>query len=164
MSEQQSEEGSQRPPITERPRRPDGSFMTNKEYDEFVKSQRLEQVESRQKESMSHLVDSNKALMRGTGFTEDSFKGMDALAINKFLTNYHDSRQGQAPPEGAPKPSPNTPIIGTPVGSGRREQPIDPFISIDPKKREIEFEAPASLVYGIHSNRQEAKRKWWVQQ
>lgn len=153
-NEQQGSEGG-RPPVSQRPRRDDGSFMTNKEYDEFIKSQQLERAESRNKESNSHLIESNKALMKGTRFTEGYFEGMDVMQINKFLTNWHaknDSSESET--------TSNTPILGTPVGSGKTTYGIDPFISIDPKRKEINFEAPASLVFATHPNKNEAKKQW----
>lgn len=151
--EQQGQEPNQRPPPSQRPRREDGGFMSNKEYDDWIKSNKLEKAEAKQKESMEHLKDSNKALMRGTRFTEEHFKGMSPLAINKFLTNFH-AKEPDAP-------APNTPIIGTPIGSGTQKHAIDNYITIDPKERRIDFEAPGSVVFATHPNKNEARKQWW---
>ena len=93
----------------------------------------------------------NEVLMKNTLFTEKTFSGMDPQQINKFLVNYHQTK---------PKGTPNSPIIGTPVGSGNAPDPIDAFLKFDGIKKEIEFSAPASLIYGKSKNKEEALKKW----
>jgi hypothetical protein len=101
------------------------------------------------------LIANNKALMQGTMFTEKNFKGMSQIAINKFLLNFRNKKKEEPDEEDS-----NSPIVGTPVGSGRQKMYIDQFLTMDPKMKRIDFEAPASIVFGQHKNRKEAENKW----
>lgn len=102
------------------------------------------------------LIANNKTLMRGTLFTEKSFQGMSPEQTNKFLLNYHNQKKkGVSEEEDS-----NSPIVGTPVGSGRPKMFIDKFLSMDPKNKKIEFEAPGSVVFGKVKNRKEAENRW----
>ena len=83
-------------------------------------------------------------------FTDKTFEGMDPKQINKFLVNYHQTK---------PKNTPNTPIVGTPLG-GKGKDPIDDYLKFDAIKKEIEFSAPASVVFGKSKSKEEALRKW----
>lgn len=98
----------------------------------------------------------NKTLMRGTLFTEKTFQGMRPEQINRFLLNYHNQKKKDIPDEG----DSNSPIVGTPVGSGRPKMFIDQFLTMDAKNKKIEFEAPGSIVFGQVKNKKEAENKW----
>ena len=98
----------------------------------------------------------NKTLMRGTPFSEKTFQGMTPNAINKFLLNWHEGRRER----GEDTPAPNTPIVGTPVGSGNPKMPIDDFLTMDAKNQKIYFEAKASKVFSKAKNKEEAYNKW----
>lgn len=150
MSEQTSANStpSEEPKIN-RPRRSDGTFMSNTE---------IEALDKQSKDAFSHLKENNKALMQGTGLDENYFKGMDDLAINKFLLNFHSSKKDEKPSE--PVKEPNTPILGTPIGSGHTKYFIDKYLKIDPKEHTVEFEAPGSVVFAHHKNKEEAEKKW----
>ena len=151
MNEQTEPSPSGTQETTERPRRPDGTFMSKAE---------LESLQHDVKESHSSLVENNKALMRGTHFTDEFFKGMNPLQVNKFLLNYHNETSKNRESVEAEEPSPNTPIIGTPVGSGNPSYHLDQYLNIDPKSRTIEFEAPASEVLFKTKSTEDAKQKW----
>lgn len=136
-----------------RPRRPDGTFMSKSE---------VEKLQTENKDAFAHLRENNMALMKGTAFDEAYFDGMSDLQVNKFLLNYH-KKQGEqdAKTKSQSTSEPNTPILGTPVGSGRARHFIDQFLTMDPKNHIIEFDAPASVVLGgKHENQKEAINKW----
>lgn len=133
-----------------RPRNADGTFMSKTQ---------IEGLEQKAKESFAYLKENNAALMRGTGLTTDNFEGMNELQINKFLINFHKKKESEPIPE--PEKDSNTPILGTPIGSGRQKYFIDKYLTIDPKEKTIDFEAPASIVMGSkHKTEEEAIKKW----
>lgn len=101
------------------------------------------------------LSQNNEALMRGTSFTPKDFEGMTAKATNRFLLNFK-AKQGSKPS------SPNTPIVGTPVGSGNPKMKIDDYVSMNASRKEINFDAPASLVLKKHKNKEQAEKYWML--
>lgn len=132
-----------------RPRNKDGTFMSQTQIDK---------LEQKSKDAYAHLEENNKALMRGTPFNEDYFKGMPPKVVNQFLLNYHNKEAAKPPEE--PEKESNTPILGTPVGSGKAKYYLDNFLTMDPKAREIDFTAPASVVFEQQKNQNEATKKW----
>jgi hypothetical protein len=117
----------------------------------------IDRLQKKSKDAYAHLEENNRALMKGTPFNEAYFEGMPQKEINKFLLNYHKKHEEDAP---EPEKEPNTPILGTPVGSGKNRYYLDKFLVMDPKERTIDFEAPASVVFEHHKNKEEATKKW----
>ena len=119
----------------------------------YLKPANIEQPNEQPKDDalLTSVERNNEVLMKGTLFTEKTFSGMDPQQINKFLVNFHQTK---------PKNTPNSPIVGTPVGSGKKVDPIDKFLKMDPINRRIEFSAPASMVFGKSKNKEEALKTW----
>ncbi len=120
-----------------------------------------EKLKAQKEKSLEVLKKNNASLMHGTPFDEHYFKGMPASEVNNFLVNYKGLKAKE--PESEPS-HPNTPILGTPVGSGAPQREIDRYISINPESHNgrgsIEFSAPASVAFAKHKNQTEALNKW----
>lgn len=144
------------PSKSPRLRNTDGSFMSQ----EDVKKMK-DELSKLRKDAKDHLAERNKALMQGTNFDDKYFKGMSSKQINQFLNNYHKQR-AKDDPEEEPEAEPNTPILGTPIGSGKSKLFIDKFLTLKLKdnRPELNFDAPASVVFARHKNKEEAKLKW----
>ena len=156
MSEQ-NQENETPPEQPNRPRGSDGKFMSQAKVDKMT-----EELTTLRKEAKDHIAERNKALMQGTNFTEKYFKGMSSKQINQFLNNYHKQRKNEPEPEAEP----NTPILGTPVGSGIQKRFIDKYLTMKlvNNRPEVNFDCPASIVFAKHTNKEEAKNKWLDQQ
>lgn len=153
MSEENNE-GTTPPESSKIPRirNEDGSFMSQTKIDKMT-----EELSKLRKQAKDHLAERNKALMQGTNFTDKYFKGMNSKQINQFLNNFHAQKKKQEP-----EAEPNTPILGTPVGSGVQKRFIDKYLSMKlvNNRPEVNFDCPASIVFGKHKNKEEAKLKW----
>lgn len=145
------DEGSTTPP---KPRGSDGQFMS-KEVIEKLK----EENSKLRKEAKDHLIDRNRALMQGTNFSDKYFKGMNSKQINQFLNNFHKQSKVDTP---EPEPEPNTPILGTPIGSGKQKIYLDNFLKFKMKddRPELNLDVPASIAFAKHENKNEALEKW----
>ena len=146
------------PPTPPKTRGSSGQFMS-KEAIEKLK----EENSNLKREAKDHLVQRNKALMQGTKFDDKYFKGMKTKVINQFLVNFHKQNKENTP---EPEIEPNTPIIGTPIGSGKGKHFIDKYLkfSIKNGRPELDFDCPASVVFGKHENKTEALNKWLAPQ
>lgn len=156
MSDINSEGSSEPEPITPpKPRKSDGTFLSQGQIDKLAATSKGQDIV---------LKENNKALMKGTSFDDKTFKGMDAQAINVFLINYH--KRVAKDKEGEPEEpaAPNSPILGTPIGSGEPKVQIDNYLTMNPKdyggRGSLEFEAPSSIVFAQHKNKNEAEKKW----
>ena len=154
-------EGSIEPeqtPNPPKPRKSDGTFLSQTQINKLAEAS---------KGTDTILKDNNKALMHGTSFNEKTFKGMDAQAVNVFLINHHKrvAKAREENPEDDEEPAaPNTPILGTPIGSGEPKVNIDQYLTMNPKeyggRGSLEFNAPSSEVFAQHKNKNEANKKW----
>lgn len=155
MSENK-ENNTPEPPKPSRPRREDGTFMPQVEIDKMK-----DEISKLRKESKDHLIEKNKALMHGTSFDDKYFKGMNSKQINQFLVNYHKQVKKKTE-EAEPEAEPNTPILGTPIGSGTRKYFIDNYLDMKLKdnRPDINFDCPASIAFAKHENKDEALKKW----
>ena len=157
MSEENTENNAplEQPP---KPRGTDGKFMSQDKVDKMT-----EELATLRKQAKDHLAERNKALMQGTNFTDKHFKGMNSKQINQFLNNFHAQRKKETP---EPEAEPNTPILGTPVGSGVQKRFIDKYLSMKlvNNRPEVNFDCPASIVFEKHKNKEEAISKWLDQQ
>lgn len=144
-----------KPEKATRPRREDGTFMSKDE----ITSMKSELAKAKE-ENLKYLEEANKALMVGTGLSNDHFKGMNPRQINQFLKNFHEQKKTEE--SIIQEKEPNSPILGTPIGSGRRKALIDDYLKIQIKdgRPDIDFDAPASIVFGKHKNKKEALNKW----
>lgn len=154
MSEENNEGTTPDPPNSPRLRNKDGSFMSQEKIDKMN-----EEVAQLRKQAKDYLVERNKALMQGTNFTEKYFKGMNSKQINQFLNNFHAQKKKDKP---EPEAEPNTPILGTPVGSSKQKTFIDKYLSMKlvNNRPEVNFDCPASIVFEKHKNKEEARLKW----
>jgi len=141
------------------PNKPQGTLRRWKmKYNEQPVQKPPEQPKT--KTSNETMKANNKVLMRGTMFTDKNFAGMSDLQINRFLVNFHNQKKKKPDTTEEDIISGNTPIIGTPVGSGRAKMYIDEFMKIDPKAKKIEFVVPSSIAFGKFKSRKEAKQSW----
>ena len=157
MSEQNIEDDTTEP-SKPKARNTDGTFMSQGDVTKMK-----DEITKLRKESKDHLAERNKALMQGTNFDDKYFKGMSSKQINQFLNNYHKQRAKEAPDEEEePEAAPNTPILGTPIGSGKQKRFIDNFLTMKLKdnRPDVNFDCPASIVFAKHKNKEEAKNKW----
>ena len=142
-----------------KPRKSDGTFLSQAQINKLAAASTG---------TDTILKDNNKALMHGTSFTDKTFKGMDAQAVNVFLINYHKrvakDREGTPDDADEEQAAPNTPILGTPIGSGEPKVHIDQYLTMNPKdyggRGSLEFNAPSSEVFAQHKNKNEAEKKW----
>lgn len=143
------------PPPQPRPRDSTGHYIS-KEAIEKLK----EENAKLKSEAKDHLVERNKALMQGTNFDDKYFKGMNTKQINQFLINFHTENKAREP---EPETESNTPILGTPIGSGKTTHFIDKYLKFHIKddRPELNFDCPASIAFGKHENKDEAFDKWW---
>ena len=149
-----SEDTKNNTPPKQIPRGSDGQFMSK----ESIEKLKEENTKLR-KEAKDHLIERNKALMQGTNFDDKYFKGMNTNQINTFLNNFHKQNKENEP---EPETAPNTPILGTPIGSGVKKHFIDKYLKFKIKdgRPELNFDCPASIAFGKHNNKNEALNKW----
>ena len=151
MSENQE---TNTPPDQSKARNSTGQFVSN------AALEKLKDENSKlRKEAKDHLVERNKALMQGTNFDDKYFKGMNTKQINQFLTNFHKENKAREP---EPEKEANTPILGTPIGSGKSKHFIDKYLNFTMKEGRpvLNFDCPASIAFGKHENKNEALEKW----
>ena len=141
-----------------KPRGSDGKFMSQVKVDNMTA-----ELSKLRKEAKDHLAERNKALMQGTSFDAKYFKGMNSKQVNQFLNNYHAQKAKEAPEL---EVEPNTPILGTPVGSGTAKHLIDDYLTLTIKngRPELNFDCPASVAFAKHKNQNEAIEKWLAPQ
>jgi hypothetical protein len=54
----------------------------------------------------------------------------------------------------------NSPIVGTPVGSGKRRMELDKYLTMDPKMKKINMDIPGSVLFQPFRNKKEAEEYW----
>lgn len=151
--ENNTPESTTEPEKPTRPRREDGTFMSKAEIDT---------INEERKDRDKYIIENNQVLLRGTGLSKDHFKGMNPRQINKFLLNFHKKKEEEAATQTEAEKEPNTPILGTPIGSGKQIRNIDEFLDIKIKdgRPDITFDCPASIAFGKSKDKKEARNKW----